>query len=147
MYIINFVRNCISSVRKREYLAFGRVYHHCERKYSLRLMICTFGDDIRMYISPQASYTFNDMPLLSQWIKKFDKSKLVEFFGGERGICKERSDGIAQRSGASRVVTNHCCDTNGRHAKRRKRKSSSPCVNCFLLRPKSVLGRGGERGI
>jgi len=23
-----------------------------------------------MYISPQASYTFNDMPLLSQWIKK-----------------------------------------------------------------------------
>ena len=28
-------------------------------------MIYTFGDDI---------------PLLSQWIKKFDKSKLVEFF-------------------------------------------------------------------
>ena len=23
----------------------------------------------------------DDMPLLSQWIKKFDKSKLVEFFG------------------------------------------------------------------
>ena len=42
------------------------VYHHCERRYSLRLMIYTFGDDI---------------PLLSQWIKKFDKSKLVEFFG------------------------------------------------------------------
>ena len=25
--------------------------------------------------------TRDDMPLLSQWIKKFDKSKLVEFFG------------------------------------------------------------------
>ena len=48
MYIINFVRNCISSVRKLAYLVFRRVYHHCERKYSLRLMICTFGDDIRL---------------------------------------------------------------------------------------------------
>ena len=28
----------------------------------------------------------DDIPLLSQWIKKFDKSKLVEFFGGEGGI-------------------------------------------------------------
>jgi len=25
------------------------------------------------------------MPLLSQWIKKFDKPKLVEFFGSEQG--------------------------------------------------------------
>ena len=24
----------------------GVVYHHCERVYSLRLMICTYGDDI-----------------------------------------------------------------------------------------------------
>ena len=24
----------------------GIVYHHCERGYSLRLMICTFGDEI-----------------------------------------------------------------------------------------------------
>ncbi len=27
----------------------------------------------------------DDIPLLSQWIKKFDKSKLVEFFGGTDG--------------------------------------------------------------
>jgi len=28
----------------------------------------------------------DDIPLLSQWIKKFDKSKLVEFFGrGDEG--------------------------------------------------------------
>jgi len=27
----------------------------------------------------------DDIPLLSQWIKKFDKSKLVEFFGGGEG--------------------------------------------------------------
>ena len=26
----------------------------------------------------------DDIPLLSQWIKKFDKSKLVEFFGRGR---------------------------------------------------------------
>ena len=28
----------------------------------------------------------DDIPLLSQWIKKFDKSKLVEFFGGRGWI-------------------------------------------------------------
>ena len=56
--------------------------------------------------------------------------------GGSEGIRKERSDGIAQRSGASRVVNNHFCDNLGWHTNRRKRKSSSPCVNCFLLRPK-----------
>ena len=38
------------------------VYHHCERKYSLWLMIYTFGDDI-----PTLS---DDIPLLSQWIKQ-----------------------------------------------------------------------------
>ena len=27
----------------------------------------------------------DDIPLISQWIKKFDKSKLVEFFGRRRG--------------------------------------------------------------
>ena len=32
------------------------------------------------------SLTADDMPLLSQWIKKFDKSKLVEFFGGATQI-------------------------------------------------------------
>ena len=47
------------------YLSFvggRRVYHHCERKYSLWLMIYTFGDDI-----PTLS---DDIPLLSQWIKQ-----------------------------------------------------------------------------
>ena len=34
-----FRRNCISSMR-------SIVYHHCERGYSLRLMIYTFGDEI-----------------------------------------------------------------------------------------------------
>ena len=35
--------------------------------------------------SKRMRYTLirDDMPLLSQWIKKFDKSKLVEFFGGD----------------------------------------------------------------
>ena len=30
----------------------------------------------------------DDMPLLSQWIKKFDKSKLVEFFGRGRMVAE-----------------------------------------------------------
>ena len=59
------------------HLRLVAVDHHCERVYSLRLMIYSLwrdmlvkADDIQMYISPQASYTFDDMPLLSQWIKK-----------------------------------------------------------------------------
>ena len=48
LYIINSARNCISP--KRSF-----VYHHCERKYSLRLMVYT----LKRY----------DIPLLSQWIK------------------------------------------------------------------------------
>ena len=33
----------------------------------------------------------DDMPLLSQWIKKFDRSKLVEFFGkGSKVFAKRR---------------------------------------------------------
>ena len=43
------------------------------------------ADDIHgvavMISSPTGA---DDMPLLSQWIKKFDKSKLVEFFGRGR---------------------------------------------------------------
>ena len=37
-----FRRNCISS--KRSF-----VYHHCEKKCSLRLMIYTFGDEMHAY--------------------------------------------------------------------------------------------------
>ena len=46
-----------------------------------------------MIYSPDGLMRYNDsdaivddMPLLSQWIKKFDKSKLVEFFGGATRI-------------------------------------------------------------
>ena len=86
-------RNLASQSRQR------RVYHQCAALYITNTKCCISSlrkqiqpvadeiqgrladlDDIRMYISPQANYTFNDMPLLSQWIKKFDKSKLVEFF-------------------------------------------------------------------
>ena len=54
------------------------------------VMSCAYGDTTRwrvmrykggepplMISSPARA---DDMPLLSQWIKKFDKSKLVEFF-------------------------------------------------------------------
>ena len=47
------------------------VYHHCEREYSLRLMICTFGDDILAKA--------DDIPLLSQWIKKHHSLGLLMF--------------------------------------------------------------------
>ena len=50
-------------------------YHHCEREYSLRLMIYTFGDDILAKA--------DDIPLLSQWIKK-DEPKFVFFWSGLR---------------------------------------------------------------
>ena len=46
-----------------------------------------------MIYSPDGLMRYNDskaivdaIPLLSQWIKKFDKPKLVEFFGGEGEI-------------------------------------------------------------
>ena len=72
---------CISSKRSFVYhQGESLVYHHCERRYSLRLMIYTFGDDI---------------PLLSQWIKKFDRSKLVEFFGEEGEILSLRKRNFA----------------------------------------------------
>ena len=34
----------------------------------------------------------DDMPLLSQWIKKFDKSKLVEFFGSGTRVFARGED-------------------------------------------------------
>ena len=38
---------CISSMRSIVYhQRLAVVYHHCESEYSLRLMICTFGDEI-----------------------------------------------------------------------------------------------------
>ena len=75
-YIIN-AKHCISSLRKRiqpaadDILALPR-YTRLAEIYSARRMRCTLKRD--------------DIPLLSQWIKKFDKSKLVEFFGGEERI-------------------------------------------------------------
>ena len=42
--------------------------------------------------------TRDDMPLLSQWIKKFDKSKLVEFFGsGTRIVYSDASSSAKLR--------------------------------------------------
>ena len=67
-----FRRNCISS--KRSF-----VYHHCEKKCSLRLMIYTFGDDI---------------PLLSQWIKNRQVETcrfLVEATGFEPAASASRT--------------------------------------------------------
>ena len=51
-------------------------YHHCESEYNLRLMICTFGDDM-----PTSS---DDMPLLSQWIKKNHSRVRLWFFLAEK---------------------------------------------------------------
>ena len=38
--------------------------------YTLRVMRYTYGDDIRMYTSPSARYTFNDIPSLRLGYKK-----------------------------------------------------------------------------
>ena len=54
-----------------------------------------------MIFSPDGLMIYNngifaivdDMPLLSQWIKKSDKSKLVEFFGGA-GVIKNEHPSI-----------------------------------------------------
>ena len=54
---------------------------------SLRKVIQPTADDIHA--------TRDDIPLLSQWIKKFDKPKLVEFFGTPKGI---RTPGLSVRS-------------------------------------------------
>ena len=63
--ISSTVNRCISS--KRSF-----VYHHCERKYSLRLMIYACGDDIHA--------ARDNMPLLSQWIKKFSFNRTRIFW-------------------------------------------------------------------
>ena len=68
VYIIN-AKHCISSRR-------NLVYHHCERGYSLRLMIYTFGDEIH---AKAWWYT-----IAFAMDKKFDKSKLVDFWCGRR---------------------------------------------------------------
>ena len=48
--------------------------------YSLWRNILVKADDILDFGEIYSSKS-DDMPLLSQWIKKFDKSKPVEFFG------------------------------------------------------------------
>ena len=65
-------RNCISP-------RLAVVYHHCEKGYSLRLMICTFGDEIH-------AKACDDMPLISQWIKKSTSRNLSNFLAGDIGI-------------------------------------------------------------
>ncbi len=85
LYIINFGRNCISPTR-------SVVYHHYERVYSLRLMICTCGDDI---------------PLLSQWIKILQKMYpfLQYFLEQATGIEPARSAWEAEV-----LPLNHACE-------------------------------------
>ena len=67
------------------------------------------ADDIRMYISPQASYTFNDMPLLSQWINKkellVDKSSFLLGCNADldaHGFCKGSNNPLAMMGVAPR---------------------------------------------
>ena len=69
-----------------------RVWNQCKALYGIRcktvwnqaaenapsVMPCAYGDTIHAYA------WFHTKP--AAWIKKFDKSKLVEFFGGERWI-------------------------------------------------------------
>ena len=74
----------------------SRVYHQCEALYitnglPLYIIIAkedtacgwwyTRFDEICSSKRMRCTLKRDDMPLLSQWIKKFDKSKLVEFFG------------------------------------------------------------------
>ena len=78
-----------------------RVYHQNEVLYIAKakaLYIIIAKEDtacgwwytrlVEIYSARRMRYTLkrDDMPLLSQWIKKFDKSKLVEFFGGDEEI-------------------------------------------------------------
>ena len=65
VYIIN-AKHCISSRQKREYLAFGEYIIKPQEDTRWRVMRYSprGADDIRMYISPQARYTFNDIPNL-----------------------------------------------------------------------------------
>ena len=68
---------CISLMRSIVYnQRLAVVYHHCERGYSLRLMIYTFGDEIH---AKAWWYT-----IAFAMDKKFDKSKLVDFWCGRR---------------------------------------------------------------
>ena len=67
--------NCISS--KRSF-----VYHQADRNTHLRC------DEMQHGIAVLMIYTLtrDDIPSLSAWIKKTDKSKLVGFFGRGIGI-------------------------------------------------------------
>ena len=65
--------------------------------------------------------------------------------GGSEGIRKERSDGIAQRSGASRVVNNHFCDNSGWHTNRRKRKAAHLVWTAFFCDQNGVASRWRKR--
>ena len=63
----------------------GIAYHQCGALY---IIIAKEDTACGWWYAPSVMrYTLkrDDIPLLSQWIKKFDKSKLVEFFGtGDR---------------------------------------------------------------
>ena len=71
---------CISSCSK------GTAYHQCEALYIIKPQgKCTLArDEIQGRLAAlddiHRTSRGDDMPSLSAWIKKFDKSKLVEFF-------------------------------------------------------------------
>ena len=73
----------------------GIAYHQCGALY---IIIAKEDTACGWWYAPSVmKYTLkrDDIPLLSQWIKKFDKSKLVEFFGG--GWWIRTTEGIASR--------------------------------------------------
>ena len=103
LHIINFARSCISSSRQNAHLRCDEIQHG----YAV-LMIYTLTRD--------------DIPSLSAWIKKSDKSKLVGFFGPPEGIrtpdlqnrnllrypAAPRTDAITKRRSNRRLMlSNH----------------------------------------
>ena len=92
LYITNFIEIAYHPF-ENEHILFSNEYISfsnediiiAKKKYNLRLMRCTYGDDIRMYISSQTSYIFNDIPLLSQWIK--NTAENVSFSAVFFGTC------------------------------------------------------------
>ena len=71
LHIINFAKNCISSTQRV-------AYHRCDSVCNLRLIICTFGDDIQP--------TADDMPSLSQCIKNRLAIRLTYFLAEAEGF-------------------------------------------------------------
>ena len=115
------------------------------------------ADDIRMYISPQASYTFNDIPLLSQWIKKTmeNVSFSIVFLVQVTGFEPTRLSTLEPETSASAVpphlhIKLKCNSSKTRRATRSLQHRLAPLANaqehecsCFayrLVRHTCILG-------